>query len=342
MAPHKLHISDLPASLPAWLAAIPADQGSLGWFVAAASVLESAAAKPGNVHPAAGFADLRHDDFLTAAYAIAEPFQTLGASIAEQPAHGESGPMASFTLGSVILTAVEAATAATRSNANLGIVLATAPLAAAVQPSRDGVREVLASLDKGDAALIWRAIRLAKPGGLGRVADHDLADPPPPCILEAMRLARDRDAIAELWADDFRPLFETHPERPGMVTLLEQAVLSGLPLGAAIQDAFLRHLAHHPDTLVARRHGHDIAVDLSQQAAALLTLPNSQRADAVDAFDRRLRAGRWSDGQQRPLNPGTTADLVAAGLFVLLRRGWTLELSSPNPLPHCLPTAPLT
>lgn len=327
MAPHKLHISDLPPSLPAWLAAIPADEGSLGWLVAAASVLESAAAKPGNVHPTAGFADLRHDDFLAAAYAIAEPFQPLGVNITERP-----------SLGSVILAAVEAATAATRSNANLGIVLAIAPLAAAVEPSREGVSEVLASLDRSDAALIWRAIRVAKPGGLGRVADHDLADPPPPCILEAMQLARDRDAIAELWADDFRPLFETHPERPGMVTLLEQAVRNGLPLGAAIQDAFLRHLARHPDTLIARRHGHDIAVDLSQQAAALLTIPHSQRADAVDAFDRMLRAGRLRDGQQRPLNPGTTADLVAAGLFVLLQRGWTLELSSPRPSPDCLPT----
>ena len=71
MPSQELNVDDLPDSFASWLAAIPTAPGSLGWRAAAASLLESAAFKPGNVHPAAGFDDLQHDDFMAAALAIA-------------------------------------------------------------------------------------------------------------------------------------------------------------------------------------------------------------------------------------------------------------------------------
>ena len=173
MPSQELNVDDLPDSFASWLAAIPTAPGSLGWRAAAASLLESAAFKPGNVHPAAGFDDLQHDDFMAAALAIARPFNTL-----QQPDSHRGEPQ---PLGRVILAAVTAAATATRSNANLGIVLAMAPLAAAALPLEEHLPQVLASLDSSDAETIWRAIAIAQPGGLGRVAEHDLAGPPP-CI----------------------------------------------------------------------------------------------------------------------------------------------------------------
>jgi triphosphoribosyl-dephospho-CoA synthase len=320
MTSDELNIDDLPAAFPEWLARIPAGMGSTGWQVAAASMLESAVCKPGNVHPGARFADLCHDDFLAAALAIAEPF-----SDADRLSGNCHTPPAGESVGHLILAAVEAAARVTQSNTNLGIVLAIAPLAVAHEPRQDAAAEVLASLDAEDAAAIWKAIAVARPGGLGQVHRHDLAGPAPSNIIDAMRVARDRDAIARLWADGYKPLFSTESLRPGMVPLLEQAVAENATVGKAIQEAFLQHLALHHDSLIARRHGLDVAHEVSAEASMILSLPRSRQAAAIQTFDATLRLGRLVEGRHRPINPGTTADLMAASLFVLLRRGWRLQ-----------------
>ena len=75
-------------------------------------------------------------------------------------------------------------------------------------------------------------------------------------------------------------------------------------------------LAEFPDSLVARKCGKKMAQEVSHRAAAVLNVdqPGSPAyGGALRSFDFWLR----SDGHRR--NPGTSADLIAAGLFVLLR-----------------------
>lgn len=327
MFSHDPHTAVPADAFSQWVTAIPAPPESIGWKAAVASLLESAAFKPGNVHPAASFQDLTHADFVAAAQAIAAPFAAV------RP----SSPMGH--VGGMILAAVEAAIEATQSNANLGIVLALAPLAAAAMPLERGIYQVFAAFGPADAAAVWQAITLAHPGGLGRVEQHDLTGPPPDDILAAMRLARDRDAIARLWADNYEPLFCADASSPGMVPLLERALADEATTNTAILKAFLQHLACHPDSLIARRHGDAVAAEVSREAAAILSLPAGQQAAAIASFDTTLRAGRLVDGRRRPINPGTTADLTAASLFVLLRRGW--RLGPPSLADTPFPTVPL-
>ena len=199
-----------------------------------------------------------------------------------------------------------AARAVTRSNANLGIVLAIAPLAAVPDGRPAGpaaVAEVLAGLTPDDAANVWQAIRLAEPGGMGQSNQHDLAGPPPDDLLAAMRLAAPHDAIARLWADGYDSLGN------GLVADLEAALGRGLALDDAIVHAFLAQLAREPDSLIARKHGLPVAVEVSRRATAALAQPQT-----IPEFDRFLRSSRR-------LNPGTTADLTAAALYILLRSG---------------------
>jgi triphosphoribosyl-dephospho-CoA synthase len=89
-------------------------------------------------------------------------------------------------------------------------------------------------------------------------------------------------------------------------------------LETAIIRAYLKQIAACPDSLIWRKCGPDTANEASTRAANVLN-ENKERPDlnpsAVADFDRWLRA----DGHRR--NPGTTADLVAAALFVLLREG---------------------
>jgi triphosphoribosyl-dephospho-CoA synthase len=264
-----------------------------GWCAAAACILEATVAKPGNVHPGAAFADLDHDDLVAAALAIGP--------VLERAPHAAPG--------ATIAAAVAASRAVTRSNANLGIVLALTPLATVpgdAAPTTAGVAGVLARLGPADAAATWRAIAEARPGGLGRADRFDLHGPPPSDLVAAMRAAAGHDAIARLWGEDFAPLFA------GPVRDLTAALAAGRPIADAVLDTFLAQLAREPDSLIARRHGPDVAADVSARAAQVLATGDAARPAAVAAFDRELRV-------PRRVNPGTTADLVAAALYMVLR-----------------------
>lgn len=284
----------LAGRLDAPLAGLPRECSAWGrgWCAAAAGVLEASAPKPGNVHPGAAFPDLCHDELMAAARAVAPAF--------------EAAP--DTPLGRTIRTAVAAARAVTRSNANLGIILAIAPLATADtggQLTPAAIAATLARMTTADAADVWAAIRLAGAGGLGTVATCDLGGPPPSDIHAAMHEARDRDQIARLWVTDYEPLF-TGPVRD---------LAAELALHATVEDAivrtFLRQLSREPDSLIARRHGAATAADVSRRAAGVLAAGTDWRR-AAGEFDRFLRV-------PRRLNPGTTADLVAAALYILLR-----------------------
>lgn len=262
-----------------------------------ACLLEASAPKPGNVTPRRGFADARYEHFLASAAAI-------GPAMA---AAGERG------VGDTILAAIRDTRRWVRVNTNLGIVLLLAPLAKAAaaprRPLRSSLRRVLEGLDLTDALRTYEAIREAGPGGLGRVAEQDVRDAPTVDLMEAMRLAAPRDAIAREYATGFEITFgRTVPE-------LEAARGAGLGWPEAVTQAYLEVLAAVPDTHIARKHGPDAAAEASRRAAEVLgrggmATPEGRRAARV--MDRELRSGPG------PRNPGTTADLVAAGLFVLL------------------------
>jgi triphosphoribosyl-dephospho-CoA synthase len=271
--------------------------GSRGWAAAAAGILEASAAKPGNVHPGASFTDLCYEDLVAAAIAMAAELD----AAPHRP------------LGHTIRAAVAASVAVTRSNANLGIVLLTAPLAAAdlggpLTPA--SVAHVLARATAADATDIYAAIALAAPGGLGRSHRWDIHAAPPRDILAAMHEARDRDQIARLWALGYEPLVR------GPVGDLAAEVAAGASLHDAVVRTYLRQLARAPDSHVARRHGPAVAAHVSARAATVLAAGDDWRAEAA-AFDRELR----SSGTDNPgtVNPGSTADLVAAAVYILLR-----------------------
>ena len=301
----------MPAAAAA-VAGLTCPAGSRGWCAAVAGILEATAAKPGNVHPAASFADLTHADLVAAAVAIAPVLE-----------RATTAP-----LGRTILEAVSAARSAADTNASLGIILLTAPLAAVPdgEPlSAAAVDQVLARLDAGDAADVYRAIALARPGGMGRVDQDDVAGPPPTDLRAAMRAAADRDQIARLWAEGFGPLFA------GAVADLSTTVDAGMPLLDAIVECHLRQLAREPDSLIARKHGAAAAAKVSAAAAAILRLSATERPAATAAFDASLRS-------PLRLNPGTTADIVAAALYILLRTGRIAP--SPAVVPQATPHTP--
>ncbi|MBA3759998.1 MAG: triphosphoribosyl-dephospho-CoA synthase [Gemmatimonadota bacterium] len=277
----------------------PADVAAAGQL---ACLLEVSAPKPGNVSPGLHFHDTRYEDFLASAVAIGPALS----GAAEHP------------LGTTIRTSVEATRRWTRSNTNLGIVLLLAPLARAALRSGGSLRERLAVVLKEttvtDAAQVYAAIRHAGPGGLGASSAEDVSDTPTVTLRDAMALAADRDAVAREYVTDFALTFEVG------VPAVRAGRQEGLGWTEAAVEAYLTLLASTPDTHIARKLGQAEAESVSRSALEVREVGGTRSAagrKALAALDAELR-----DPRNRR-NPGTTADLTCAALFVvILEGGW--------------------
>ncbi len=312
------NVASLPCDDRVELPRVEIAAGDIAAAAQLACLLEVTAPKPGNVSPVASFADSSYLDFLASAAAIGGPLSSAGAR----------------PLGTTIRLAVEATRRWTTSNTNLGIVLLLTPLARAAHDPvvsgsnqaspalaaftralREALRLVLDATTLDDAREVYAAIRAAAPGGLGRVDAQDVRNEPEVTLVEAMRLAASRDGIALEYATAFEVTFTNG------IPALERARRDGLSWSEAIVETYLTLLASAPDTHVARRAGAALAEEVSRHARAVLDAGGVRSAagrQAIEDMDRALRDPRHA------ANPGTTADLTAAALFVvLLGGGWT-------------------
>jgi triphosphoribosyl-dephospho-CoA synthase len=272
-----------------------------------ACIWEVTARKPGNVHRYQDFANLSYADFIVSAAAVAPVLE--GAS--------------ARPVGETILEGVRATRQLVATNTNLGILLLLAPMAA-VAPADDlrtGLQRRLDALDERDARAVYQAIRMASPGGLGTVPEQDVHQEPSQSLGAVMQLAAERDLIARQYVNGFREVLDEG--EPALRRGLERA----RTLEGAIIYCHLHLMASYPDSLIARKRGCDEAAEAAQRAWLVLekdwpTNPSGWRS--LTDLDAWLRA----DGNAR--NPGTSADLVTASLFVALREG-TIEIASRLP-----------
>lgn len=267
--------------------------------ISLACLLEATAPKVGNVHRGADFEDCTYTDF-TVSGILAAPFLASG----------------NVGVGQAVLGAVKATRSRVATNTNLGIALLLAPLAAVPtkMPWEEGVKQVLSSLTSDDATDVYEAIKLAAPGGLGDAAEMDVRTSTPTDLMAAMSAAADRDLVARQYRDKFAiVLNEAAP-------WIEQSAEQFSTL-QAIAIAHLKLMRSYPDTLIARKLGDEVAQQASDRAAYVLENDPTEPLfwNLMADFDFWLR----SDHHRR--NPGATADLIAAALYVLLRD---------NRLPH--------
>jgi triphosphoribosyl-dephospho-CoA synthase len=253
------------------------------------------APKPGNVHIFAGGHGMVAQDFIDSAHAAAAPLTTPGIDV-----------------GSRIFAAIEATWARVGQNTNLGIVLLCAPIAhAALAYPRmalsAGVSKTLAGLTRADAELAFKAISRASPAGLGEAPEHDVAEPARVSLLEAMGAAAGRDRIAWQYVNQFEDIFGLGAET------LEASRQNGEELALRVLRLYSAFLSAFPDSHIRRKFGEAAAARTMSEAEAFSTLiagmerPADIYAEAL-RFDRSLKS--------RGLNPGTSADLTVATLFV--------------------------
>ncbi|ADQ14395.1 triphosphoribosyl-dephospho-CoA synthase [Halanaerobium hydrogeniformans] len=276
-----------------------------------ACLLEASTAKPGNVSPGREFEDLKYRDFLFSSAAVFPAFLDL-----EQKSVGE-----------IIYQAVRETHSFIKTNTNLGIILLCAPLASAysrlrakteieslaqselVIQLRKELKLLLNNLDQKDAEHCYQAINYSKAGNLKEVDQADISEKPEITLLKAMKLAEKRDNIAFEYTNNYSITFDYAYPR------FKQYSQKYNEIEKIIIMTFLEILAEYPDTLIVRKHGLNKAVEVSRSAAEVLRSINLEQKDfwqQIEKFDQELRT------QAEKVNPGTTADLITAVIFLAI------------------------
>jgi triphosphoribosyl-dephospho-CoA synthase len=268
-----------------------------------ACLAELEALKPGNVHIFADGHGMQVQDFIKSAEASAIPIC--------KP---------EYSVGERIFNAVNATWQAVGCNTNLGIILLCAPIIHTYLENshsftNHGLKQTLSKLSCDDARFAYSAIQIASPAGLGKLAEHDVNQPPKITLLEAMQVSVERDQIARQYCNGFAQVFEFGVNLHRKISLQWQREAW---VNIAVYLSFLAHLT---DSHISRKIGREAALAVQQEAdrhyKIYIELENPKLyMPELLAFDQSLKS--------RGINPGTSADLtVATLLLVSLNKGLT-------------------
>ncbi|MFC4552723.1 MULTISPECIES: triphosphoribosyl-dephospho-CoA synthase [Halorussus] len=259
--------------------------------------------KPGNVDRERDFPDLRFEHFLAGSVGS-------GAGL-RAAAEGAS-------VGEAFERAVAGMSRQEGGNTQFGALLLLVPLVrAAARTSGDekltpkAATAVVEDTTVEDAANFYRAfdrvnVFVDDPPEDAEALDVRRGSDAIPAVKErgvtlsdVLALGADEDDVAAEWTNGFERTFWA---------VDRLADLDG-PLSARGARVYLELLSRKPDTLVAKQHGKKVAESVRVRAQEAL----EGDAELLAAFADSLVA----DG----VNPGTTADIAAAALFVALERG---------------------
>jgi triphosphoribosyl-dephospho-CoA synthase len=295
-----------------------------------ALLLESSAEKPGNVNRTAAFQSTRYEHFLASAVALSSSFER-AAELGDAVARGET-QVSSVGIGRIMKEGIASINSWQHGgNTLLGSAILLSPLAVAggmalmkegefmVLELRKDVKIVVESTTSEDAVNFYEAVIAARPGGLGTSSELDVNDPDSLkrireediSLYKIFKIAEKYDRICSEWVNDYTITFDfAYP------SLMRQ--LKTMDLGYAIVHTFLGVLAEFPDTLIARKTDNERAEHVSGLAKEILQSASEPRSFKVrlKEFDAELRRSR------NLLNPGTTADIIAAALAVSLLGGY--------------------
>ncbi|WP_224268608.1 triphosphoribosyl-dephospho-CoA synthase [Haloprofundus salinisoli] len=273
----------------------PAERAQLALLLEVAST-----PKPGNVDRNRDLDDLRFEHFLAGAVGSGE-----GLRMAANDA----------SVGEAFECAVEGMSRQGGGNTQFGCLLLLVPLVKAAV-------EFDGALTPEDATRVVESTTVADAADFYRSFEHvdvAVADPPEDApeldvrrgseaipalesqgltLYDVMEMGADRDGNAREWVGGFRRTFAA----------ADAICDDDGPVPDRAARAFLDLLAEESDTLVTTQHGEEVAVAVSKWAA-------DARGD--EAAAERLAEALVAES----VNPGTTADITAAALFVALERG---------------------
>jgi len=298
-----------------------------------AILFEVSADKPGNVNLIVGFEGTRYEHFLASAVAVAPSFER-AAERGVKVFRGEI-PVSDVELGGIIKGCVSDINAWQRGgNTLLGTVILLSPFAVAagmtptkgehifeIAKLRENVKLVVESTTPEDAVEVYEAIEIANPSGLGTAPELDINDPDSINKIREEKISLHRifqiaskyDNVCSEWVNNYPITFDV------AYPCLMKQIRETDDLNMTIIHTFLKVLAEYPDTFIARKAGIEKAREVSSMAREVLKLGGLETSGgrkALREFDRELRKS------SNLMNPGTTADIIAAALALTVLGGY--------------------
>ena len=290
-----------------------------------AAVLEVSSLKPGNVNPLHDFENTRYEHFLAGSISIGNAVFNAAIGGCSEGYNDKIG------IGECIFHGVsDVKNSHNGGNTHMGILMLFIPIASACgicisendlkfRDMQKNVSKILSLTTVDDSANLCSAIKLADAGGLGRVNEFDLNDENLKEELiknnlnfyNLLKLSANRDRIAQELTTGMEITFEH-------ARVIEKIYDETGGIFPAIVQAYLIILSKFPDTLIVRKCGAETAREVTAEASEVLELGGvftKKGRVAIENFDKHLR----ENGNR--LNPGTTADIVAASLFIALLNG---------------------
>ncbi len=248
--------------------------------------------KPGNVDRCHDYDDTRFEHFLAS-------------MIFSRPALDEA-ERGEGRIGEIIRHAVQQTSVHAGGNTHFGAFILLIPLL--YGGDIPGAMRAVAKTDVSDAVAFYRAFALTavrtyetdaidvnNPKALDMLREQEMT------LLDVMHHSAKNDMVAREWVTGF-PLTRRgadllHSFGPGRDSIVKM---------------FLTLLATEPDTFIIKKHGREVAERTLNKARNVL-----DGSLSLTAFDEEcIRDG---------INPGSTADITIAAIYIALSEGWSWE-----------------
>jgi triphosphoribosyl-dephospho-CoA synthase len=304
--------------------------------------------KPGNVHRTKNFPKTTYDDFLIASFEILKDWQNLYNNITSCRTSKTS--LSQVYSEFLIKASQNMMSVQSGGNVLLGHLLLLGPLfisGVQVLQTENHSRKEFWEINKSiivnssceDTIRLYNAIRIAKPGGMGSVEKYDLYSEKAfdeikqdnINLQQIFEMSANRDSLSEILSSNYR--FIRIDVLPRMEKLFEDyhfsfsKIIKKIPNSIIEKDIidinrdfnefiiriYLFILGSKEDTLILRKNDEKTAKNVSQKSNELYDL--FYMMDRTTWFEQLLKFDDELQKMNGKLNPGTSADILAAALF---------------------------
>ena len=300
-----------------------------------AILLEVSTHKPGNVNFVVGFEGTRVEHFLASAVAAAPSFEEAarrGIAVAKGKLSLEK-----VGVGQLIRDCIADIDAWQKGgNTLIGTIILFVPMAVAagmtpfkenkdydeldIPKLRKNIKLVTEATTAQDALNVYESIGIAKPSGLNGAPDLDVRDAKSKerllkenvSLFQVFKIAAGYDDVCSEFVNNYPITFDM-----AFPYLMDLLLSKGMT--TAIVNTFLKILAEHPDTFIARKVGVENARRISLDAKNILKengVATPEGKELTMLLDKKLR----ESGNN--YNPGTTADITAATIALCTLSGY--------------------
>ncbi|MHA1820993.1 MAG: triphosphoribosyl-dephospho-CoA synthase [Promethearchaeota archaeon] len=313
--------------------------------------------KPGNVHKTNNFEDTTYEDFLKAIYGLREIWVKIANKVEEIPEN-----LSRVYSEGLIMASKKMMELQKGGNILLGHLLLMVPIfivSCKFELQKDKfannyeinkrrfwneVKKIFEESTYHDTINLYKAIRIANPGGLSTIKKYDIFSPNAFKEIEEdninlkriFELSSSYDTISDELANNYKFIRERIlPKMDKLIDEYDNVVYKQLnklikrlirfdlidineKLNELVIRLFLYILGEKRDTLIVRKMGREVADKISEMGRDLFNKYYTE--DKAIWFNRVIEFDQYLNNHENKgkLNPGTTADLLAATIYIKL------------------------